>query len=157
MPDSTSACVTPTADSPQFMGCSPVWYRLVQQFQEEHAASITEWIQLVPAKHGHLSNKVCGWLAGTFASLHIRTLIYSIELYINIKMLSLCLQYLQSQDTEENWYSDQKKKLHCLTFRHRAFCILGQAFHYFPENAFYIFNQQIYFIIWYLLDRASLI
>ena len=44
-----------------------------------------------------------------------------------------------------------------LTFRHRASCILGQAFHYSPENAFYIFNQQIYFIIWYLLDCASLI
>ena len=44
-----------------------------------------------------------------------------------------------------------------LTFRHRASSILGQAFHYSPENAFYIFNQQIYFIIWYLLDRASLI
>ena len=34
-----------------------------------------------------------------------------------------------------------------LTFRHRASCILGQAFHYSPENAFYIFNQQIYLII----------
>ena len=34
-----------------------------------------------------------------------------------------------------------------LTFRHRASCILVQAFHYSPENAFYIFNQQIYFII----------
>ena len=44
-----------------------------------------------------------------------------------------------------------------LIFRHRASCILGQAFHYSPENAFCIFNQQIYFIIWYLLDRASLI
>ena len=44
-----------------------------------------------------------------------------------------------------------------LTFRHRASCILGQAFHYSPGNAFYIFNQQIHFIIWYLLDRASLI
>ena len=44
-----------------------------------------------------------------------------------------------------------------LTFRHRASCILGQAFHYSPKNAFYIFNQLIYFIIWYLLDRASLI
>ena len=32
-------------------------------------------------------------------------------------------------------------------FRHRASCVLGQAFHYSPENAFYIFNQQIYFII----------
>jgi hypothetical protein len=28
-----------------------------------------------------------------------------------------------------------------LTFRHRASCILGQAFHCSPENAFYIFNQ----------------
>ena len=44
-----------------------------------------------------------------------------------------------------------------LTFRHRASCKLGQAFRYSPENAFYIFNQQIYYIIWYLLDRASLI
>ena len=34
-----------------------------------------------------------------------------------------------------------------LNFRHRASCILGQAFRYYPENAFYIFNQQIYFII----------
>ena len=34
-----------------------------------------------------------------------------------------------------------------LTFRHRASCILRQAFHYSPENAFYIFNQPIYFII----------
>ena len=29
-----------------------------------------------------------------------------------------------------------------LTFRHRASWILGQALHYSPENAFYIFNQQ---------------
>ena len=35
----------------------------------------------------------------------------------------------------------------CLTFRHRESCILGQAFHYCPENAFYVFNQPIYFII----------
>ena len=34
-----------------------------------------------------------------------------------------------------------------LNFRHRASCIQGQAFRYSPENAFYIFNQQIYFII----------
>ena len=35
----------------------------------------------------------------------------------------------------------------CLTFRHCASSIWGQAFHCSPENAFYIFNQQIYFII----------
>ena len=34
-----------------------------------------------------------------------------------------------------------------LTFRHRASCIEGQALRFSPENAFYIFNQQIYFII----------
>ena len=34
-----------------------------------------------------------------------------------------------------------------LTFRHRASSILGQALRCSPENAFYIFNQQIYFII----------
>jgi len=34
-----------------------------------------------------------------------------------------------------------------LTFRHRASCILGQAFRYSPENDFCIFNQQIYFVI----------
>ena len=34
-----------------------------------------------------------------------------------------------------------------LTFRHRTSCILGQAFHCSPENAFYIFSKQIYFII----------
>ena len=48
-------------------------------------------------------------------------------------------------------YGSQNKQriLPCtaLTFRHRASCILGQAFHYSPENGFYIFNQQIYFII----------
>jgi hypothetical protein len=44
-------------------------------------------------------------------------------------------------------------------FNFYAPCVfyIGQAFRYSPENAFYIFNQQIYFIIWYLLDRASLI
>jgi len=44
-------------------------------------------------------------------------------------------------------------------FKLQAPCVLyiGQAVRYSPENAFYIFNQWIYFIIWYLLDRASLI
>jgi hypothetical protein len=34
-----------------------------------------------------------------------------------------------------------------LNFRHRESSLLGLAFHYSSENAFYIFNQQIYFII----------
>jgi len=43
-------------------------------------------------------------------------------------------------------YQEYFKFLNLLTFRPRASCILGQAFHYSPEKAFYIFNQQIYFI-----------
>ena len=54
-------------------------------------------------------------------------------------------------------FSERCQTSYGLTFRHRTSCILGQAFHYSPENAFYIFNQQIYFVIWYLLDSASLI
>ena len=54
-------------------------------------------------------------------------------------------------------YDEKCALFFMLTFRHRASCIYGQAFRYSPENALYIFNQQIYFIIWYLLDRASLI
>jgi len=43
--------------------------------------------------------------------------------------------------------------LHCYKracFGLQAPCVLyiEQAFRYSPENAFYIFNQQIYFIIW---------
>ena len=49
------------------------------------------------------------------------------------------------------------RKLATVNLQAPRFLYIGQAFRYSPENAFYIFNQQIYFIIWYLLDRASLI
>ena len=47
----------------------------------------------------------------------------------------------------ETWKNKNKKKINkkkpscksLLTFRHRASCVLGQAFHYSPENAFYIY------------------
>ena len=74
-----------------------------------------------------------------------------VELYIVIQVVifmlhpSMYVHYLMSSTQN------------VLTFRHRASCILGQAFHYSQENAFYIFNQQIYFIVCYMLDRASLI
>ena len=61
------------------------------------------------------------------------------------------------QPTGDHSPQDSRQPRTILTFRHRASSILEQAFHYSPENAFYMFNQQIYFIIWYLLDRASLI
>ena len=81
--------------------------------------------------------------------------------------LSVCLFVSMEQlssgwtDFQENWnvsiFKNPENIQVLLTFRHRASCISGQAFHYSPENAFYIFNQQIYFIILFLFDRASLI
>ena len=55
--------------------------------------------------------------------------------------------------------SSCKVSLFLLEFNLKAPCVLyiGQAFRYSPENDFYIFNQQIYFIIWYFPDRASFI
>ena len=50
-------------------------------------------------------------------------------------------------ERDGTWRIKTNDELDELTFRHRASCILGQVFHYSPENAFYIFNQQIYFII----------
>ena len=44
------------------------------------------------------------------------------------------------------YMTSRSERFASITFRHRASCILGQAFRYSPENAFYIFNQQIYFI-----------
>ena len=76
----------------------------------------------------------------------------------------LLISLLQKRDSslckcsvEKENVSRHSAYIRRLTFRHGAFSILGQAFRYSPENALYIFNQQIHFIIWYLLDRALLI
>ena len=69
------------------------------------------------------------------AIIRLDTIIGEKKKYIYIYIM----QYKKSQLSEPVQYS--------LTFRHRASCILGQAFRYSPENAFYIFNQHIYFII----------
>ena len=58
--------------------------------------------------------------------------------------VQVAVHVLHSQSTDTYFFAFLSTPL---TFRHRASCILGQAFHYSPENAFYIFNQQIYFII----------
>ena len=44
----------------------------------------------------------------------------------------------------------------CINLQAPCVLYMGQVFRYSPENAFCIFNQQIYFIIRYLLERASL-
>jgi hypothetical protein len=75
-------------------------------------------------------------------------------------LLARWKKYIQNREyvtIKIHKHNNKNTQLTELTFRHRASCILGQAFHYCPDNAFYIFNQQMYFITWYLLDRASLI
>jgi len=62
--------------------------------------------------------------------------------------LSVCAILRVTLNNEEQcWKVNMSDRFALLTFRHRASCILGQAFRYSPENAFCIFNQQIYLII----------
>ena len=69
---------------------------------------------------------------------------------LNLKNLTLRLSSMGSMKLNVKWGNLLNLLAPCVL------CI-GQAFCYSPENAFYIFNQQIYFIIWYLLDHESLI
>ena len=86
----------------------------------------------------------------------VRTPLKTTDIRTHILNNGTRLSWVVSLTLRLLYYRRKSHRTH-LTFRHRASCILGQAFHYTPENAFYIFKQQIYFIIWYLLDRASLI
>ena len=79
------------------------------------------------------------------------------HLHLTCKYVRWCPDYWLAAGTGLNKRPARTNSTAHLTFRHRASCILEQVFRYSPENAFYIFNQQIYFIIWYLLDGASLI
>ena len=67
---------------------------------------------------------------------------------VYFKRLAISLWVIKTSDLYSSiiFHEVCKRLDQPLTFRHRASCILGQAFHYSPENAFYIFNQQIYFI-----------
>ena len=73
----------------------------------------------------------------------------------------LLLQWLRKKERKKERKSTARK-LYCIFQNYilnlYPLCVLyiGQAFRCSPENAFYIFNEQIYFIIWYLLYRASL-
>ena len=95
---------------------------------------------------------------GTFsATAEIHTVCHSVCILQKIKIKTkklftilgfiLCgrLRMLYRRYAAE--YSYCIRSVFSLTFRHRVPCILGQAFRYSPENACYIFNQQIYFII----------
>ena len=88
----------------------------------------------------HLPNSITHFPA-LYCYHHSRSLFHS-SLAGSQKSKGLADQALRICSSAKNFLI----MLHVLTFRHRASCILGKAFHYYPENAFYIFNQQINFI-----------
>ena len=65
----------------------------------------------------------------------------------NILTVSILLKLLIIKTLSTGLLNCLNARSRGLNFRHRASCIQGQAFRYSPENAFYIFNQQIYFIV----------
>ena len=90
--------------------------------------------------------------------IHVRFEVHEVAIKrLYLKYFGFALTVPFCQCSTPILYTPVADYISSLTFRHRASCILGQAFHYSPENAFYVFNQHIYFINWYLLDRASLI
>jgi len=69
----------------------------------------------------------------------------------------VCFTFTVITEAFQVWFFHQNFPTICIDLQAPRFLYIGQEFRCSPEKAFYIFNQQIYFIIWYLLDRASLI
>ena len=66
---------------------------------------------------------------------------------MHLHILSVCLprenQFPNTYKNESKIHTSQvrRKNINYLAFKHRVSCILGQAFHYSPENAFlYIYD-----------------
>jgi len=80
--------------------------------------------------------------------LTARRRVATIVLSVSPLMSAYCNhQYDCSLSTIFLVYHHHPLAYHFSNFRHRVSSILGQEFCCSPENAFYIFNQQIYFII----------
>ena len=85
--------------------------------------------------------------------LHLKKYCYIVaSLAVTMKVFNpskdeTCMLYKDSVRTALQTVFTSVIKTKLLTFRHRASQYTGQVFRYSPENAFYIFNQQIYFII----------
>ena len=74
---------------------------------------------------------------------------FQIEISL-VREMELTTVNLRDSDTEVSKVSDEDDESICIVLINlQAPCVLciGRVFHYSPENAFYIFNQQIYFII----------
>ena len=171
-------CLSNTGPFWSILGVVPkVWYKEVQltwvYSQRHHWTLIGVDISVANSHSCECASKAKSWQwlrLGSWTNMEVWSVICVptqgetlTQIYREF-VLSLCTgnKFLcgakHSKMAEMTWWTKAvRPSTPILTFRHRASCILGQAFRYSPENAFYIFNQQIYFIIWYLLDRASLI
>ena len=98
--------------------------------------------------HRHLcgpsltETSLCGpdWI--NVRDVHTKTL----SMWSNFRCLRDCISYLYMKEVYRRHVKViELMPIMFLTFRHRASCILGQAFHLTPQNAFYIFNQQFFF------------
>ena len=82
-----------------------------------------------------------------YTAISVACLIYILSEYSHTKFKFNCT-FLETFNTlRTGLLNCLNARSRGLKFRHRASCIQGQAFRYSPENAFYIFNQQIYSII----------
>ena len=126
---------------------------LRQMYQVHILPSVSELLCLLPCHlFLHLQN---GFFLSGFPTKTMPCLVYLIHASCSVHLI-LTVQFLQPHITFSLININillapcsETSLVHFfpLIFRHRVSCILGQAFHYSPENAFYIFNQQIYFII----------
>ena len=91
------------------------------------------------SQNASVTNVVIKTLLASYVLLNCSCMIYNNNIAIHLITTDLV--------SDKYFCVDSLIYMCLLTFRNRAFCILGQAFHYSPENAFYIFSQQIYFII----------
>ena len=97
--------------------------------------------------HGFMSKET-----GSHINISVATPKFRVKSVFEDGSYIVCLKLSKVYDEPGSVYFGNRRPLSSLLgliFRHRASCILGQAIHYSPENAFYIrvFNQQIYFII----------
>ena len=67
--------------------------------------------------------------------LHIRIVQFRAAYYVHFSVLASFVSWNEEFDSD------------AFNLQAPRFLYIGQAFRYSPENAFYVFNQQIYFII----------
>jgi hypothetical protein len=143
----TSVIITVSIWCCPSMFVSLLWYTALQRHWTSDWRQQTSFV--------HRSYDTCNMIC-RHTNLQVSVSVFQWWIYFN-NIISVCYLCMNVYEWNQEIMKSSKEICSALTFRYLMSCILGHAFHYSPENASYIFNQQIYFIIWYLLDHASLI